>query len=136
FIAKDFKEFIRIAGMTHVKTSPYYPQSNGKIERFHRTIKSECIRTQTPLSLEDARRLVTNFVAHYNNCRLHSAIGYVAPRDKLEGRAPEILAARDRKLADARERRRLLRQTSHSDHAAAPARASIDFAAVRASCTL
>jgi transposase InsO family protein len=136
FIAKDFKEFIRIAGMTHVKTSPYYPQSNGKIERFHRTIKSECIRTQTPLSLDDARRLVTNFVAHYNNGRLHSAIGYVAPRDKLEGRAPDILAARDRKLAEARERRRLLRQTNHADSAAAPARASIDFAAVRGSCTL
>jgi transposase InsO family protein len=42
FIAKDFKEFIKIAGMTHVRTAPYYPQSNGKIERYHRTIKSEC----------------------------------------------------------------------------------------------
>jgi len=35
FIARDFKEFIRISGMTHVRTSPYYPQSNGKIERWH-----------------------------------------------------------------------------------------------------
>ena len=58
FIAKDFKEFIRICGMTHVRTSPYYPQSNGKLERYHRTIKGECIRPGTPLSLEDARRLV------------------------------------------------------------------------------
>jgi putative transposase len=40
FVAKDFKEFIRIAGMTHVRTSPYYPQSNGKIERWHKTLKS------------------------------------------------------------------------------------------------
>jgi putative transposase len=47
FIAKDFKEFIRICGMTHVRTSPYDPQSNGKIERFHRTIKGDCIRTET-----------------------------------------------------------------------------------------
>ena len=46
FIAKDFKEFIRIAGMTHVRTSPYYPQSNGKLERFHGTIKQECIRPE------------------------------------------------------------------------------------------
>src|SRR5438132_5602194 len=90
FIAKDFKEFIRIAGMTHVRTSPYYPQSNGKIERFHRTIKGDCIRTQTPLSLEDARRLVTGYVSRYNDIRLHSAIGYIAPRDMLEGRAKEI----------------------------------------------
>ena len=62
FISKDFKQFIRICGMTHVRTSPYYPQSNGKLERYHRTIKSECIRPGTPLSLEDARRIVTDFV--------------------------------------------------------------------------
>src|SRR4051794_35944915 len=44
FVARDFKEFIRICGMTHVKTSPYYPQSNGKIERRFKTLKGECIR--------------------------------------------------------------------------------------------
>jgi ankyrin repeat protein len=43
-LARDFKEFIRIAGMTHVRTSPYHPQSNGKLERWHRSLKSECIR--------------------------------------------------------------------------------------------
>ena len=106
FIAKDFKEFIRISGMTHVKTSPYYPQSNGKIERWHGTLKKECIREKTPVSLEDARRIVTNFVSHYNNVRLHSAIGYVAPADKLEGRDKRIWEARDRKLDTAREQRR------------------------------
>jgi transposase InsO family protein len=136
FIAKDFKEFIRICGMTHVKTSPYYPQSNGKIERFHRTIKGDCLRTQVPLSLEDARRLVANYVTYYNDTRLHSAIGYLAPKDMLEGRAQEILAARDRKLAEARERRKTQRQTAHQDGAATPARPSIDFAAVRALITL
>jgi putative transposase len=135
FIAKDFKEFIRICGMTHVKTSPYYPQSNGKIERFHRTIKGGCIRTQTPLSVDDARRLVTNYVAHYNNVRLHSAIGYIAPKDMLAGRAQEIFAARDRKLAEARERRKTMRQALDQD-AATPARPSIDFSAVRALITL
>ena len=56
FIAKDFKEFIRVSGMTHVKTSPYYPQSNGKLERYHKTIKSTCIRPKIPLTLEDARQ--------------------------------------------------------------------------------
>lgn len=39
FIARDFKEFIRISGMTHVRTRPFYPQSNGKIERWHKTLK-------------------------------------------------------------------------------------------------
>src|SRR5207244_6094290 len=102
FIAKDFKEFIRIAGMTHVKTSPYYPQSNGKIERWHKTLKGDCIRVLTPLSLDDARRIVADYVEHYNAARLHSAVGYITPRDKLEGRGPEIFAARDRKRSEER----------------------------------
>jgi len=112
FISKDFKEFIRISGMTHVKTSPYYPQSNGKLERYHKTIKGTCIRVQTPLSLEDARRVVVDFVDHYNNNRLHSAIGYVTPKDKLQGRAETILASRDTKLAAARDARKAKRKAS------------------------
>lgn len=109
FIANDFKSFIRICGMTHVRTSPFYPQSNGKLERFHRTLKSECIRPQTPLSLEDGRRIVSKFVEEYNEVRLHSAIGYVTPRDMLEGRQAAIHAERDRKVAEARERRAAIR---------------------------
>jgi transposase InsO family protein len=110
FIARDFKEFIRLSGMTHVRTSPYYPQSNGKLERYHRTIKTDCIRPGTPLSLDDARRIVEKFVLEYNNVRLHSAIQYVTPADKLAGRAGAILAGRDAKLAAAREARRAKRQ--------------------------
>lgn len=106
FIARDFKEFIRVCGMTHVRTSPYYPQSNGKIERWHQSLKCECIRPGTPLSLEDARRLVGGYVEHYNNVRLHSAIGYVTPKDKLEGREMEIFSSRNRKLELARETRK------------------------------
>jgi putative transposase len=64
------------------------------------------------LSLEDARRLVTEFVAHYNQTRLHSAIGYVAPADKLTGRDRAIFAERERKLDDARERRKVTRDES------------------------
>ena len=79
FIAKDFKEFIRISGMTHVRTSPYYPQSNGKIERWHKSLKGECIRPGTPLSLDDAWRLVEGYVEHYNNVRLNSTVGYITP---------------------------------------------------------
>src|SRR5262249_41179730 len=110
FIAKDFKEFIRVCGMTHVRTSPYYPQSNGKLERFHRTIKGDCIRVQSPLSLEDARRIVADYVEHYNTVRLHSAIGYITPLAKLEGRERAIFDERDRKLEAARERRKQQRQ--------------------------
>ena len=143
FIAKDFKEFIRIAGMTHVKTSPYYPQSNGKIERWHKTIKGDCIRIKVPLSLDDARRLVADYVAHYNEVRLHSAIGYVTPKDKLEGRDADIFDDRDRKLAEARERRKQLRQAQraqgeirNNDSAFVNARPAIDFAAIKAAVTI
>lgn len=138
FIAKDFKEFIRICGMTHVRTSPYYPQSNGKLERYHKTIKGECIRVKVPLSLEEARQKVTEYVEHYNHVRLHSAIGYVTPNDKLLGKDEAILAERDRKLAQARERRQQMRQERNEQQETAtdPNRPAIDFAQVRAVITI
>jgi putative transposase len=82
----------------------------GKVERWHRSVKSECIRPGTPLSLEDARRLVANYVLRYNEERLHSAIGYVTPADKLAGREKAIFEARDQKLEAARERRQKARE--------------------------
>jgi transposase InsO family protein len=115
FIARDFKEFIRISGMTHVRTSPYYPQSNGKIESWHKSLKRECIRPSTPLSLEEARRAVTRFVEHYNTVRLHSGIGFITPKDKLDGRAESIFAKRDRKLQEARERRKRNREAARAE---------------------
>jgi len=126
FIAKDFKEFIRICGMTHVKTSPYYPQSNGKIERWHQSLKSECIRPGVPLSIEDAKRLVEGYVAHYNTVRLHSAIGYIAPKDRLEGRQAEIFAERDRKLEGARLKRQLRRNAIETGNAGLESPASLN----------
>ena len=110
FIARDFKEFVRVCGLTHVRTSPYYPQSNGKIERWHQSLKADCIRPGTPLCLEDARRLVAIYVDHYNTIRLHSAIGYITPSDKLLGKEQAIFAERDNKLAKARLQRQLKRQ--------------------------
>ena len=79
FIARDFRDFIRVSGMTHVRTAPYYPQSNGKIERWNHTLKATTIRPEAPTSIEDARRHVTTFVTQYNTERLHSAIGYITP---------------------------------------------------------
>lgn len=110
FIAKDFKEFIRLWQTSHVLTSPHYPQSNGKLERFHRTLKEQAIRPKTPLTLKQARQVIDEFVEHYNTVRLHSAIGYVTPKDRLENRHHTIFAARDQKLAAARENRKMKRQ--------------------------
>lgn len=105
FVARDFKTFIRLAGMTHVRTSPYYPQSNGKLERLHGTLKSTTIRPAQPENVEQARQLVADFVENYNNVRLHSSIGYVTPADKLAGKEKEIWAERDRRLEAARQTR-------------------------------
>ena len=105
FIAKDFKEFIRISGMTHVRTAPYYPQSNGKLERWNQSIKSESIRPGVPLCLDDAERLIAQYVGVYNEQRLHSSLGYVTPKDMLEGRQAEVHAERDRKLDEALRKR-------------------------------
>jgi putative transposase len=110
FVAKDFKEFIRLAGMTHVRTSPYYPQSNGKIERWHRSIKVEGIRLADIRDYTHACQVISAYIDYYNNTRLNSAIGYIAPADKLAGREKEILAQRDRKLEQARAQRALARQ--------------------------
>jgi putative transposase len=114
FIARDFKLFIRQCAMTHVRTSPYYPQSNGKLERWHKTLKNDCIRPKTPLTLEDARRVVDRFVRYYNDTRLHSAIGYVAPKDRLSGRDQQIQIERKRKLTEAREKRQQHHQNQPS----------------------
>jgi transposase InsO family protein len=114
FIARDFKHFIRLCGMQHVRTSPYYPQSNGKIERWHQTLKQECIRPGTPLSPTDADRLVVAFVEQYNHHRLHSAIGYITPADKLNQREAEIFDQRRQKLTQAREQRKLFWQKAES----------------------
>ena len=74
FIARDFKEFIRQAGMSHVRTSPFYPQSNGTLERYHRTVKGTCLRVGSFANVEEVRRALEKFVAYYNEVRLHSAI--------------------------------------------------------------
>jgi len=110
FIAKDFKTFIRISGMTHVRTSPFYPQSNGKLERWHGSLKRECVRPAAIESIEEARRKVAAYVEHYNQVRLHSAIGYITPADKLAGLETVIFAERDRKLEEARQRRKAVRK--------------------------
>ncbi|MCC6318508.1 MAG: transposase [Gemmatimonadaceae bacterium] len=85
-VARDFKELIRTRSMTHVRTSPYYPQSNGRIERWRQTLRVTTIRPHRPPSVEAARVLVAAFVTYYNHQRLHSASGFVTPADALGGR--------------------------------------------------
>jgi transposase InsO family protein len=126
FVAKDFKQFIRLTQLTHVRTSPHYPQSNGKKERWYQTLKREAVRPRTPLNLDQAREVVAAFVQHYNQVRLHSALGYVAPNDWLENRQQDIFAERDRKLEAARKLRAQRRQEQRPAQAAPECKPAFD----------
>ena len=101
YLSGDLKEYLRNCGLKQVRTSVYYPQSNGKIERFHGTIKSEAIRKQSYLSINDARRQIDGYIKIYNEERLHSAIGYLTPKEVFEGKMNQRLAERQKKLDQA-----------------------------------
>ena len=102
YISKDFKVFIKDSGLNHIRTSVAYPQSNGKIERFHRTIKSEKIRVSSFVDIKDARDQINNYITEYNGERLHSAIDYLTPNDVFNGLKERRLAERKIKLDNAR----------------------------------
>jgi putative transposase len=107
-------------------TSPYYPQSNGKIERFHQTLKDHAIRPLTPLDLDDAKRITSEFIEYCKTTRLHSAIDFIAPKDRLEVRQGAIYEARDKKLDEARKSRKISHQkltinTNRNQHLTIPA---------------
>ena len=106
FISKDFKEFIRMSGFTHVRTSPYHPQSNGKLERFHGIIKTEEIRRNSYISIEDAKEHMEKYIQYYNTRRLHSGIYYLTPQDVLMGKVDEKLKIRQQKLDRAKKKRK------------------------------
>jgi transposase InsO family protein len=106
YVSQDFATFIRLAQMTHARTSPSYPQSNGKIERFHRTLEEECLQVQSMISFDDLCHQIQTFVEHYNTKRLHSAIGYLPPMEVLMGRAEELLQKREQKMIAALEERK------------------------------
>ena len=112
YISKDFSEFIKLAGLQHVKTTIAYPQANGKIERYHKTINEECLRTTSLIDLDDAREQIVAFVNKYNTERLHSALFYLTPEDLLLGRVHEKIIERNVKLEQAKLNRFEVRNAS------------------------
>ena len=89
-------------------------RSNMNEEQRKEVVKADCIRLGVPLNLQEARRLVTRFVEHYNAVRLHSAIGFIPPAEKLAGKEEAIFAARDKKLLQARETRKAKRHRNNT----------------------
>jgi len=105
FIAKEFKLYLKDVGITHRKTRFFYPQSNGKIERFYQTCKNELIRKKSFLNLDDLKNQLAKYIDDYNTKRLHSSLGYITPEDMLLGHREEIFAQRKEKLKRARDNR-------------------------------
>lgn len=105
FISKDFQEFIKFLELTHIKTSVAYPQSNGKLERFHRSLGMECLSTKSFISIEDARSAIARYIDYYNRVRLHSSLFFLTPEDFLLGRVKDKISQREQKLKIAAKNR-------------------------------
>ena len=93
YLSRRFGEYLRLVGIRHIVASPYHPQTNGKIERYHRTMKGDInlLPYDTPSDLELA---INSFVQYYNYQRYHEALGDVTPHDVYTGQNMEILRLR------------------------------------------
>ncbi len=93
YVSRAFGDYLRLVGIRHILASPYHPQTNGKIERYHQSIKREVnqVPYDVPRNLEAA---ISDFVSYYNNRRYHKALRNVTPADVLHGRREQILNER------------------------------------------
>ena len=109
YISRSFGEYLRLVGIRHILALPFHPQTNGKLERYHRTIKLDV--NQTPYDVPGNLELaITEFVNYYNNRRYHKVLGNVTPSDVLDGRREQILQKRKEVQAHTFQRRRLCNQ--------------------------
>jgi len=93
YVSRTFRDYLRLVGIRHILAAPYHPQTNGKLERYHQSIKREV--NQLPYELpSQLERAITDFVDYYNYRRYHKALGNVTPADVLYGRREEILQRR------------------------------------------
>jgi transposase InsO family protein len=98
FISQDFKELMGFLEIKHTFIRPAHPQSNGKLERFHRTLKTEQVRVSAYFDYDDAKNRLANWIRYYNGVRLHSALFYLTPQEVFDGKTARRLAERREKL--------------------------------------
>jgi len=98
FISKEFSKFISFVEFTHIKTSVAYPQSNGKIERFHGTFNQEFYKNTPLIDFMDAKEKINGYIEMYNYTRLHSSLYYLTPSDFMENKIDEKLKSRENKI--------------------------------------
>jgi len=104
-ISKDFGIYLEARGIGHILASPYHPQTNGKIERYHKSLK-ETIYLTTWDCPNKMKAEIGKFIHHYNSKRYHEGIGNVAPDDVFYGRREQIIEARKEKKMRTMQRRR------------------------------
>jgi len=94
YVSGDLKEYLAEQSITHVRGKPLHPQTQGKIERYHRTMKN-IIKLEHYYSPEELEAQIADFVEYYNNRRYHESLKNVTPADVYFGRDQEILARRE-----------------------------------------
>ena len=93
YISQQFNQYLRLVGIGHITASPFHPQTNGKIERYHRSLKQEI--NQLPYDLpSELRAAICAFIDYYNYRRYHEGLSNVTPYDVYTGRHLEILRGR------------------------------------------
>jgi transposase InsO family protein len=109
YISHDLAEWLDNQGMDHVRGAPNHPQTQGKIERWHQTLKNRVLLENyyLPGALEQA---VNAFVEHYNHCRYHESLSNVTPADVYFGRGQDILNERRKTKEKTMKQRRLINQ--------------------------
>jgi putative transposase len=105
YISKEFKVVLKENGLGHHRIRPHCPEENGLIERMHRTLREE-LEGEAMRNLLEADKVFGRIVRRYNQERLHSALGYLAPVDYYRGNPTERYAGRRTKLTQARHQRK------------------------------
>jgi putative transposase len=111
YISQQFNEYLRLVGIRHITASPFHPQTNGKIERYHRSLKGEISRVPYEMPSE-LREAIRAFIEYYNYRRYHEALGNVTPYDVYSGKHLEIIRRRKEAKSRTLEERRGYNRTT------------------------
>ena len=113
YVSKELKQYLKRKDMKHIRGAPYHPMTQGKIERYHRSMKN-VVKLQNYYYPSELRQSIAEFVEYYNNQRYHEAIDNLTPADVHHGCSEEVLSKRAqiKKLTLDKRRRRNLPQPS------------------------
>ena len=112
YLSKELKEFLKRKNIEHVRGAPYHPMTQGKIERWHRSMKN-VVKLQNYYSPSELEKSIGEFVEYYNHERYHESIDNLTPADVYSGKSKEVLAKREQiKQNTLADRRRLNLQVS------------------------